>query len=62
VIIKIEELVECKLSKSKIKKIICGSNHTFVLTKDGICFCFGINYEGQLGLKKSVPIKKIKCK
>jgi len=72
------ELVELTLSKSnsRIKKIICGSCHTFILTKDSKCFCFGKNNFGQLGLgdnenrselvefqspNNETPIKKIKC-
>ena len=36
--------------RNKVKNIVVGSNHTFVLTTDNKLFTFGDNSEGQLGL------------
>ena len=44
--------VEFKIEEnsSPIKKIICGSNHTFAIYKNNKIYCWGNNYFGQLGL------------
>jgi len=46
-----ESPVEFKLQNSSfIKKVLCGIEHTFLLTGDQKWFCFGCNESGQLGL------------
>ena len=70
--------VEFKIEEnlSPIKQIICGGYHTFTICENNKIYCWGRNYEGQLGLGdqketcnpvemkiegNSSPIKQIIC-
>ena len=37
-------------SKSKIKSVCCGADHTMVLLNHDLIYVWGLNSEGQLGL------------
>ena len=67
-----KELILC--TESKIKSISCGESHTIISTESGVCYAWGLNHRGQLGLgdvnnRKSPEkitylnpnIKKVKC-
>ncbi|TSK22494.1 putative E3 ubiquitin-protein ligase HERC4 [Bagarius yarrelli] len=43
------------LTSRPIAQVVCGNNHSIVLTKDGQLFTWGENSNGQLGLGKSEP-------
>lgn len=44
---------------ANIKQILCGYNHTLVLTQKGDCFSFGGNCYNQLGRNKNLRSRKI---
>lgn len=54
----VDALMECQVSGlDEPKKVICGGNHTLLLTKSGQIFAVGDNRVGQCGLSLSVVEK-----
>ena len=37
----------------KVKQVSCGYHHTAAVTMEGLCFAWGLNSHGQLGLGSS---------
>lgn len=55
-----------KQAKNKITKLVCGWNHSCILTEDGKCFCWGNNSQGQCTVPSEftngkVPVKDLYC-